>query len=323
MTEPPREQVSALLGKAKIPGDFSLVPLAGGGNNRVFRVDLADRRCLLKAYFHHPDDPRDRLETEFRFSDIASHTGRVPRPLASDPANHLGLYEFVAGRKLTPAEVSDTAVSQAIEFLRAIQIFPEFSQFPPASEGCFSIDAHLGTVDRRIRRLAGIASEFADAIAFVHHDLAPTWERIRAGIPASGSPISQDSRVVSPSDYGFHNALLEADGNLRFLDFEYAGWDDPAKTVCDFFHQPAVPVPYRFLGKWLDAVSELVSDAAAFRQRVEWLMPVYRVKWCCIMLNEFLPVGENRRAFARGGDAEARRREQLEKARAALHATEE
>jgi hypothetical protein len=84
-----------------------------------------------------------------------------------------------------------------------------------------------------------------------------------------------------------------------------------------------VPVPRTYLNQWIDAVCELVPDAAAFRQRVAWLMPVYRVKWCCIMLNEFLPLGGNRRAFAKGGDADVRRREQLDKARAALHATEE
>jgi len=27
-------------------------------------------------------------------------------------------------------------------------------------------------------------------------------------------------------------------------------------------------------------------------------LPVYELKWCCIMLNEFLAVGESRRSFA-------------------------
>ena len=41
------------------------------------------------------------------------------------------------------------------------------------------------------------------------------------------------------------NALLAAsDKKLRFLDFEYAGWDDPAKLIGDFFCQPAIPAPH-------------------------------------------------------------------------------
>jgi hypothetical protein len=46
---------------------------------------------------------------------------------------------------------------------------------------------------------------------------------------------------------------------------------------------------------------------------------VYRIKWCCIMLNDFLPVGSRRRSFARTAeDQQQRQRTQLQKARAAL-----
>lgn len=323
MSTPPPEVVSELLARARIVGPFTLVPLAGGGNNRVFRVDTTDCRYLLKAYFHHPDDPRDRLATEFGFSQRVAGTGRVPRPLASDPANRLGLYEFVEGRKLAPGEVGDSAVSQAIEFFLAIQNPTDFAGFPAASEACFDEAAHLATVDRRIAGLARIPVEFAEASRFVREELGPAWERIRAVIVPSEIALNPESRCVSPSDFGFHNALLEADGRLRFLDFEYAGLDDPAKLVCDFFHQPAVPVPGQYLNRWIDAVREAIPTATDFERRVRRLMPVYRIKWCCILLNEFLPVSRRRREFARGeADPESRRREQLEKARAALHAPE-
>lgn len=319
MTEPPREWVAALLQRAEIVGPFAMIPLAGGGNNRVFRVDTTDCSYLLKAYFHHPDDPRDRLATEFGFSQRVANTGRVPRPLASDSANRLGLYEFVEGRKLAPGEVGDNAVSQAVEFFLAIQNPPAFAGFPAASEACFDEAAHLATVDRRIAGLARIPAEFAEASRFVREELAPAWHRIRTAILPSEIALNPESRCVSPSDFGFHNALLEADGRLRFLDFEYAGWDDPAKLVCDFFHQPAVPVPGQYLNWWLDAVREAIPAATDFEQRVRRLMPVYRIKWCCILLNEFLPVSRSRREFARGeADPESRRREQLEKARTAL-----
>ena len=77
------------------------------------------------------------------------------------------------------------------------------------------------------------------------------WRALRAGAlaalgrtpPAWAGPLGEADRVVSPSDFGFHNALRTEDGRLAFLDFEYAGWDDPAKLVCDFELQPAVPAP--------------------------------------------------------------------------------
>ena len=50
-------------------------------------------------------------------------------------------------------------------------------------------------------------------------------------------------------------------------------------------------------------------------------MPVYQIKWCCIMLNEFLRSDAERRAFAGGADAmEERRQRQLRQASTALSA---
>ena len=47
-------------------------------------------------------------------------------------------------------------------------------------------------------------------------------------------------RTLSPSDFGFHNAIRRSDDVLIFIDFEYFGWDDPAKTISDFLLHPAM-----------------------------------------------------------------------------------
>ena len=45
--------------------------------------------------------------------------------------------------------------------------------------------------------------------------------------------IDSAERTLSPSDFGFHNALKRSDGRIVFLDFEYFGWDDPAKMTAE------------------------------------------------------------------------------------------
>ena len=105
---------------------------------------------------------------------------------------------------------------------------------------------------------------------------------------------------------------------MRFLDFEYAGWDDPAKMVCDFFCQPAVPVPLHFYDDVVGRVAA-VSGGSSLPQRIGLLLPVYQLKWCCILLNDFLPLGRRRRSFAGGTAAqEEQKARQLQKARQAL-----
>jgi hypothetical protein len=303
--------------------------LPGGGNNRVFLIETATGPVVLKEYFRHPADPRDRLGAEQTFSRFAWQHGvrAIPQPLACDHGAGIGIYEFVSGGKLTAGEVTAAHVAEAAAFFVAVNRHrhdPDAAALPVASEACFSLAEHLACVDRRMARVATIEPQsdlHRTAAALVANQLMPAWERVRARVAASGlpldAPLPAADRVISPSDFGFHNCLMTPAG-LKFIDFEYAGWDDPAKTVCDFFCQPAVPVPRKHFEPFLESAADAAGDPR-LRDRVVLLLPVYELKWCCIMLNEFLPVGDERRSFARANQShELRLTNQLHKVEAAL-----
>jgi len=320
-----------VLRRAGVREPFRLEPIAGGGNNRVYRVDSTAGAVVLKAYFRHPDDPRDRLRADFGFSSFAWDCGAraLPRPLAGDPEAGMAVYEFVAGGKLAPGGVTAAHVAEAAAFFREVnehRADPRAGHLPEASEACFSIAAHLACVGRRVERLDGIDAGSLlgeQATAIVAGRIVPAWRRVRESVQsaagtAADEPLAAGDRCLSPSDFGFHNAILASDGRLRFLDFEYAGHDDPAKMACDFFCQPAVPAPREHLPVFVASLAGLWASPSAFRRRVELLLPVYELKWCCIMLNEFLPA-DGRRTFAgAAADREARRAAQLVKVAAAL-----
>lgn len=324
-------RAESVLRAAGISTPYRLEAITGGGNNRVFRVEAAGQEALLKAYFRHPDDPRDRLRADFGFSTFAWDAGAraLPRPLACDPAAGLGVYGFVAGRKLAPGEVTAAHVVEAAAFVKGVndrRADPRAAALPEASEACFSVASHLACVDRRVERLRGIdaASPLGrEATTLVVDRIQPAWGRVHDAVRFAAAtpdePLAAADRCLSPSDFGFHNALVAADGRLRFFDFEYAGHDDPAKLACDFFCQPAVPVPHEHLPVFVESLAGLWASPAAFRRRVDLLLPAYEIKWCCIMLNEFLPAADSRRSFAgAGGDRESRRAAQLAKVAAAL-----
>lgn len=298
---------------------FSALP--GGGNNRSFRVDWEGGTALLKHYFRHPGDPRDRLDAEFRFCAYAWDCGlrAVARPLDRDDAQGLGLYGFLPGRRVEAGEVDAEALAQALAFLRGLQAGRERATaraLPPASEACFSEAEHVRMLEGRLARLE--RAEAPEVRGFLAAELRPAWEALRRELgPPSEAPLPPEARVLSPSDFGFHNALRTEDGRYAFLDFEYAGWDDPAKLVCDFFGQVAVPAPSEAFPAFARAVAELTPDAEGTLARIDRLRPLYRLKWCCILLNAFLPVDQARRAFARPGDPGAPTH-QLAQARALL-----
>jgi len=117
-------------------------------------------------------------------------------------------------------------------------------ELPDASEACFSISEHLDRVSSRLSVLAeGVPILLENAS--VHktiREIVEYWTELSKNIlmaaPLMGinpyNLLSQDQRCISPSDFGFHNAIMTSDQHIRFLDFEYAGWDDPAKMVGDF-----------------------------------------------------------------------------------------
>jgi hypothetical protein len=135
----------------------------------------------------------------------------------------------------------------------------------------------------------------------------PLWKKLE-NTPA----MSLGAQILSPSDFGFHNTLVQ-DGRLSFVDFEYAGWDDAAKLACDFICQPELPVTAAQGEQFVAELQAALPGLDALAERVAQLLPVHRLKWCCILLNEFRPEFRQRRAHA-GLASEGLQAAQLRKA---------
>jgi len=66
----------------------------------------------------------------------------------------------------------------------------------------------------------------------------------------------------------------------------------------------------------IDQAMTFCANGDALRARAWLLLPVFQIKWCCIMLNDFLPNEALRRRFADADFDEAHRKAvQLDKAR--------
>lgn len=308
--------------------DLSIEPAGGGGNNRVFVVHAPDTKYLAKVYFSHASDTRDRLGTEYAFLSYAWNIGLrcIPRPISRSSGSNIGLYEYVEGRKLTSLELDSERLSQAARFFRDLNARSNrdlAGLLSKASEACFSMAEHFALVDRRIERLVAFPNESpADrqALSFIA-ELGSAWQQIKDRISRQAGPetiaavLRVPDRCISPSDFGFHNAIVRQSGAICFIDFEYAGWDDPAKAVGDFFCQPAVPVSLDYFEDYMWQALNYSENAPALAERVRMLFPVFQIKWCCIMLNEFLPDAAQRRHFANPAEQpELRKQAQLQKA---------
>jgi hypothetical protein len=323
--------IGELLAAAEIRADgLRVESCSPGGNNRVLRVDAGGRTLVAKCYYRHASDDRDRLSAEYSFLEYAREAGIdcVPRPVARDDRSGIALYEFIDGHKLPPGAAAPGYVEQARQFLASLNEPAKralAARLPNAAESCFRLADHLALVQGRVERLSLIPATTdldrqAIALAARLRDLWATLSpRVSSEFGQRGfdrrSALAPADRCISPSDFGFHNAIVTPGGRVTFIDFEYAGWDDPAKTVGDFFSQPEVRVSQDHFESFLSSALRYSPNADRLAERTRLLLPVFRLKWCCIVMNDFLPALLRRRRFADPAlDETGRKRAQLEKA---------
>lgn len=301
--------------------------LRGGANNRVYRVPPAGKSgpggqsAVLKIYFRRDREAWDRFRAESAF-----YRHALPRageflcaPLGWSEPLRVGCFEWVDGGSFVGVEVGEAEIVLAAEFVRLLQAGREATALSPGAEAMFTGPDHASLISARLERLKGLDVTddlSAEVRRFAVEELDPLWHDLAEGV-RSMEPLAADQRCVSPSDFGFHNALHRG-GRVWFIDFEYAGLDDPAKLICDFFWQPEVPVSWRLRGRFLSEIGGALGEPDVVAARAGRLFPAFGIKWCCIVLNDFVKADRARREFALGDAAEAekRREQQFTKAKA-------
>lgn len=323
------EAVSAIV--ADLTGTQVLAVHAArrGGNNRIFRVDGTNgERYALKMYPAQDADPRDRLGAEWAALTFMDEKciGSVPKPIAYDPVQRCGLYSWVDGQ---PAKASNDHITQMVAFLKALQSTADVNGragvFQPASAACFTGSSVVAQIDQRRRRLDVAAGDDKALADFLLNILDPMISECVAEATAcyAGGGLDFDQQLddryhfLSPSDFGLHNALVDDAGRMTFLDFEYFGWDDPVKAVCDIVLHPGSAFSETLAtALMVQFVPDIAANDSTFFIRLKALYPLYALIWCLIILNEFLPERWERRIMAgRSNDRVAVQEQQLDKAR--------
>ena len=271
------------------PAPVDAIELAGSGaNSDVFRLKCAETDFALKRYPVGPDDQRDRLGVELRTLTFLTQNGvnGVPAPIASSPETGFILMEWIEGTPVGTHEPSD--LQQALHFMTrvvALSSLPDAQYFPLASEACLSGRAITAQIDRR---LDGFGKHPA-LDKFLHDVFAPLY-RDAADIARAGAwaeELAPDRRRLIPADFGFHNTLKKADGQLCYFDFDYFGWDDPVKLAADFVLHPAMSLTKEESEVVCNSLVAAVPDDLSFSERLNALRPLYALRWSLILLKPF------------------------------------
>jgi Ser/Thr protein kinase RdoA (MazF antagonist) len=263
--------------------------LGAGNRHGVFLLSSGNHRAVLKV--HEPAMPgrRDAFAHEvLMHSFYAAQTGvAVPALLAHDEACRAILFDYIKGEAVSAPEEGN--IEELARFLvesNASHILERARKvgLPMASESGTCTSDHWRCAVDRLDALLGSARAddvTAEMHDFLRSEVQPALDALK---PSDGSAAGP---CLSPSDFGFHNVIRRDDGSLCFLDFEHAGWDDPAKLVADFILQPEARLCSESAERFLEVLGESEPFGEGIRKRVRQTLAIQRCKWTMIILNVF------------------------------------
>jgi len=316
-----------------------------GRNSRIYKINCNDNKeFAVKLYFVHEKDKRDRLKVEFSaLKFMWEHNIRsIPEPILADAKNHYAIYEYIDGSKISSEQITAQDINAAASFLKKLDELKsrkESKSLPIASDACSSPSEAVNGIEKRLKRLVSTPKntpQYKELHIFLDKEFIPGFNEIvkwcKAYCKESAKqglsfekPIAASEKTLSPSDFGFHNSLRR-NNEVVFLDMEYFGWDDPAKLMADFLLHPATELKdelkKRFVKDMLAHFKKQKQDKQV-GQRLKAIHPLHALKWCLIILNEFVPEYLLRRKFASNHKINITllRTEQLAKAKRLLYKT--
>lgn len=260
-----------------------------GGNNPLWRLHGSKGTAILKAFGPAgAADTTARLQREIAYMDwlaaCPDHPGKPVHAslLVAWPDQGACLMSEIPGIGQPTRQQALQAIIDGWAFLAAM---PCTKNLPPARDNALSLSALAKQVKDRQDAFQAIDEPvFA---RFRDEDLWPLFETL--AMPSDDDELSPDQQIASPSDMGPHNMVIASHGHMAWLDFEYAGRDDPANLVADcLLHEAAQwsPDERHYL---LTNLPPAWRDDPAFQQRLSIVAPLVAATWIMIVLNPFRP----------------------------------
>ena len=169
------------------------------------------------------------------------------------------------------------------------------TKLPLAVDGIKNRKDHIKLCEEKIKQMKRVKPDSLikkDFSFFLKDKIIPKFIEVKENFIKNDvftlhkTKLSQNDMVVSPSDFGFHN-IIKSKKNLFFLDFEYAGLDDPIKLICDFYSQPEQSLTLLQKKMFITNIFFKKHSLKQLELNTKIFLPFHKLKWCCIMLKEF------------------------------------
>lgn len=298
ISETTQEEIATFLTNHGLPSDSRLEIASHREGRVVAHLHHSGWDYTIK-HFAETDALKEQFYREHCFYRLLKSLQTGATPVLLESSDQSLLLSRIAGRKLRESEIDRRAIQQAIGFLVALNQAPSplARACPMAAGACFSIREHLNPIASQIAQIQHAQKDVnPQTESFIRDEMSPLWQQIlgdilsqfqTAGISMDRELI-EDERMLSPGEFGFHNALITGEREICFVDFDQAGWDDPARLLCNFFtignHFPK----QEHWDEIIEGLSHLDNLDAQFAIRARILLPAYQILRATLSLLECL-----------------------------------
>ena len=271
--------------------NYTTSRLAGGINNPTYLIRNESTRFVLKKITTAPTPIFDRYLAEKQFLHLTNKIGDINTPKLIDcyDTDRILILEYLGpDENIDIIKIDCQRINDCIKFIHRLNSKIELSKeiVKQRAADCYlDLSGHIENINSRVINfdVLHLSDEYKNNASELLFLLNKNWLKLKENtlkfieINPEKNSIDKSFLIVSPSDFGFHNVIVSKRTNY-FIDFEFSGWDDPAKLYCDFILQPKIPIPSCFHAM---LKKELINQnyLNKYNARIDILYKLLEFKW--------------------------------------------
>jgi len=267
--------------------------IGGGANNALYQIRDGSQLYALKLCIR---DNRHRAEREFKALRMLQQTDAdlAPQALALDVScsilpNPAVLYRWLPGETLG-GQLSQPQLTALLGSIQKMHSFQQqdydLANLPDAWFHWFDYAAYLRTMKDFMEAYGSWLARNSAVGRTLQIRLKALLHQLQEAV--AGCKIEPSRQLVPLSlchvDFNLSNAVYGDDGKVRWVDWEYAGWGDPALEVAELRWHAAMEQFRDDQHAWLRDSYRPPQKDAAFWQRVAVWDQVISVHWPFLVL---------------------------------------
>ena len=258
-------------------------------NSDVYELNTKNGKYVAKIYpYENNNNISSRFLNEVNAYNLLEKNSVIEIPKIKTFNKELNTIIFHKIRGDVCKKIDNSQVKEAVHFICKLKDIKDRSNKKitfKAKEACLCISDIHEQINSRFEKLKKLSRE---NVKIKNHltDLLEAYKTLISNNnknKLSAGMLRYKYQILSPSDFGYHNALIK-NKKAIWYDFEYLGLDDPSKLIIDFILHPAMKLTVEQKKLWYKLTTTLFSNDLSLKNRINVYWPFFCIRWSLIIL---------------------------------------